>query len=69
MKIPRSIIENYVRTSYRVVGKNKHSSIKPCYWLDKNSKPVEIIGIVTKAIGGLILNSVFRTLPHFPLQS
>ena len=35
MKIPRDVIENYVRTSYRVVGKHKHSSIKPCYWLEQ----------------------------------
>ena len=34
-KISREFIENYTRTNYRVVGKYKHSAIKPCYWLEQ----------------------------------
>ncbi len=34
-KISREFTENYTRTNYRVVGKFKHSAIKPCYWLEQ----------------------------------
>ena len=34
-KISRDLIEKYTRTNYRIVGKNKHTSIKPCHWLSQ----------------------------------
>jgi len=34
-KIPQKFVEKYTRTNYRVVGKFKHTAIKPCYWLEQ----------------------------------
>lgn len=34
-KIPRKFIENYTRSNYRVVGKQKHTAIKPCHWVEQ----------------------------------
>ncbi|MCP4761102.1 MAG: radical SAM protein [archaeon] len=35
IKIERDFIEKYTRTNYRVIGKYKHTAIKPCYWLEQ----------------------------------
>ena len=34
-KITNNFVERYTKTTYRVVGKNKHSSIKPCHWFEQ----------------------------------
>ncbi len=34
-KITNNYVERYTKTTYRVVGKNKHSSIKPCHWFEQ----------------------------------
>jgi wyosine [tRNA(Phe)-imidazoG37] synthetase (radical SAM superfamily) len=28
-------IQSYIKSNYRIVGKNKHSAIKPCHWLEQ----------------------------------
>lgn len=34
-KITNEFIEKYTKTTYRIVGNNKHSAIKPCHWLEQ----------------------------------
>ncbi|MHA1822095.1 MAG: radical SAM protein [Promethearchaeota archaeon] len=34
-KIPRDFIERYTKTHYRVIGKYKHTALKPCHWLEQ----------------------------------
>jgi len=34
-KITNEFVEKYTKTIYRIVGKNKHSAIKPCHWLEQ----------------------------------
>jgi wyosine [tRNA(Phe)-imidazoG37] synthetase (radical SAM superfamily) len=34
-KITNEFVETYTKTTYRIVGENKHSSIKPCHWLEQ----------------------------------
>ncbi len=34
-KITNEFVETYTKTSYRILGKNKHSAIKPCHWLEQ----------------------------------
>ena len=34
-KITNEFVETYTKTTYRIVGKNKHSSVKPCHWLEQ----------------------------------
>ena len=66
MKIPRSIIENYVKTSYRVVGKNKHSSIKPCYWLKQKLQTGRNNRNCYKGYWGINSEQCIQNTPAFP---
>jgi len=34
-KITNEFIEVFTKTTYRIVGNNKHSAIKPCHWLEQ----------------------------------
>lgn len=34
-RITNEFVENYTKTTYRIVGKNKHTAIKPCHWLEQ----------------------------------
>ena len=34
-KITNEFVEKYTKTTYRIIGKNKHSFIKPCHWLEQ----------------------------------
>jgi wyosine [tRNA(Phe)-imidazoG37] synthetase (radical SAM superfamily) len=34
-KIPQDFVEQYTRSHYRVVGKHKHTALKPCHWLEQ----------------------------------
>jgi len=34
-KISNKFVENYSKTTYRIIGKNKHTAIKPCHWLEQ----------------------------------
>jgi len=34
-KITNEFVETYTKTTYRIIGENKHSSIKPCHWLEQ----------------------------------
>ena len=34
-KITNEFVEAYTKTTYRIVGNNKHSAIKPCHWLEQ----------------------------------
>ena len=34
-KISNEFVENYSKTTYRIIGKNKHTAIKPCHWLEQ----------------------------------
>jgi len=34
-KITNEFVEMYTKTTYRIVGNNKHTAIKPCHWLEQ----------------------------------
>ncbi|MFX1313565.1 MAG: radical SAM protein [Promethearchaeota archaeon] len=34
-KITNEFVEKYTKTTYRIIGENKHTSIKPCHWLEQ----------------------------------
>ncbi len=34
-KITNEFVEKYTKTTYRIIGKNKHTAIKPCHWLEQ----------------------------------
>jgi len=34
-KITNEFVEAYTKTTYRIIGQNKHTAIKPCHWLEQ----------------------------------
>lgn len=36
MKIPESLIKNYEKQQYKVIGEHKHSAVKTCLWTKKS---------------------------------
>ena len=34
-KITTKFVETYTKTTYRIIGNNKHSAVKPCHWLEQ----------------------------------
>jgi len=34
-KITNEFVEAYTKTTYRIIGKERHSAIKPCHWLEQ----------------------------------
>jgi wyosine [tRNA(Phe)-imidazoG37] synthetase (radical SAM superfamily) len=34
-KITNKFVEAYTKTTYRIIGHNKHTAIKPCHWLEQ----------------------------------
>jgi len=66
MKVPRNVIEEYVRTSYRVVGKHKHSSIKPCYWLEQKLLTGRENRNCYKGYWGVNSEQCIQNSPSFP---
>ena len=34
-KITNDFVEKYTKTTYRIIGRNKHTAIKPCHWLEQ----------------------------------
>ncbi|MFX0076077.1 MAG: radical SAM protein [Candidatus Hermodarchaeota archaeon] len=34
-KITNAFVETYTKTTYRIIGNNKHTAIKPCHWLEQ----------------------------------
>ncbi len=34
-KITNAFVEAYSKSMYRIIGKNKHTAIKPCHWLEQ----------------------------------
>jgi wyosine [tRNA(Phe)-imidazoG37] synthetase (radical SAM superfamily) len=34
-KITNEFVEAYTKTTYRILGNNKHTAIKPCHWLEQ----------------------------------
>jgi len=34
-KITNEFVETYTKTTYRIIGDNKHAAIKPCHWLEQ----------------------------------
>ncbi len=34
-RITNDFVEKYTKTTYRILGRNKHTAIKPCHWLEQ----------------------------------
>ncbi len=65
-KITNEFVENYTKTTYRIVGENKHSSIKPCHWLEQRLSTGRNNRNCYKGVFGIESHRCMQNTPSLP---
>ena len=65
-RITNEFVEAYTKTTYRIVGKNKHSSIKPCHWLEQRLLTGRDNRNCYKGVFGIKSNRCLQNTPSLP---
>ncbi len=65
-RITNEFIEQYTKTTYRIVGPNKHSSIKPCHWLEQRLMTGRDNRNCYKGIFGIESHRCLQNTPSLP---
>jgi wyosine [tRNA(Phe)-imidazoG37] synthetase (radical SAM superfamily) len=65
-KITNEFVETYTKTTYRIVGKNKHSSIKPCHWFEQKLMTGRNNRNCYKEIFGIQSHKCLQNTPSLP---
>ncbi len=65
-KITNKFVENYTKTTYRIIGKNKHSAIKPCHWLEQRLLTGRENRNCYKGVFGVKSNKCIQNSPSLP---
>ena len=65
-RITNEFVETYTKTTYRIVGKNKHSSIKPCHWLEQRLLTGRDNRNCYKGVFGIKSNRCLQNTPSLP---
>ncbi|UCD00634.1 MAG: radical SAM protein [Promethearchaeota archaeon] len=65
-KITNEFVETYTKTTYRIVGENKHSSIKPCYWLEQRLMTGRDNRNCYKGVFGIQSHRCLQNTPSLP---
>jgi len=65
-KITNNYVERYIKTTYRVVGKNKHSSIKPCHWFEQRLMTGRDNRNCYKGVFGIQSHRCLQNTPSLP---
>ncbi|MHA1490856.1 MAG: radical SAM protein [Promethearchaeota archaeon] len=65
-KITNDFVEKYTKTIYRIVGKNKHSAIKPCHWLEQRLMTGRDNRNCYKEIFGIKSHRCLQNTPSLP---
>jgi len=65
-KISEQFIQDYLKSNYRIIGKNKHSAIKPCHWLDQRLMTGRDNQNCYKGIFGIKSNLCLQNTPSVP---
>jgi len=65
-KITNEFVEAYTKTTYRIVGENKHSSIKPCHWLEQRLMTGRDNRNCYKGIFGIQSHKCMQNTPSLP---
>lgn len=65
-KITNKFVEAYTKTTYRIVGPNKHSSIKPCHWLEQRLMTGRDNRNCYKGVFGIESHKCLQNTPALP---
>lgn len=65
-KITNEYVEAYTKTTYRIIGENKHSSIKPCYWLEQRLMTGRDNRNCYKGVFGIQSHRCLQNTPSLP---
>jgi wyosine [tRNA(Phe)-imidazoG37] synthetase (radical SAM superfamily) len=65
-KITSEFVDDYTKTTYRIVGENKHSAIKPCYWLEQRLMTGRNNRNCYKGIFGVESHRCLQNTPSLP---
>ncbi|MFX0038273.1 MAG: radical SAM protein [Promethearchaeota archaeon] len=65
-KITNKFVETYTKTTYRIIGNNKHSSIKPCHWLEQRLSTGRDNRNCYKGVFGIQSHRCLQNTPSLP---
>ncbi|MFX1274907.1 MAG: radical SAM protein [Promethearchaeota archaeon] len=65
-KITNEFIESYVKTTYRIVGNNKHSALKPCHWFEQRLMTGRDNRNCYKGVFGIKSHRCLQNTPSLP---
>jgi len=65
-KITNEFVESYVKTTYRIVGKNKHSALKPCHWFEQRLMTGRENRNCYKGVFGIESHRCLQNTPSLP---
>ncbi|MBY8984772.1 MAG: radical SAM protein [Candidatus Lokiarchaeota archaeon] len=65
-RITPKFVETYTKTTYRIVGENKHSSIKPCHWLEQRLMTGRDNRNCYKGVFGVQSHKCLQNTPSLP---
>ncbi len=65
-KITNEFVESYTKTTYRIIGDNKHSSIKPCHWLEQRLSTGRDNRNCYKGVFGIQSHRCMQNTPSLP---
>ncbi len=65
-KITNEFVESYVKTTYRIVGNNKHSALKPCHWFEQRLMTGRENRNCYKGVFGIESHRCLQNTPSLP---
>ena len=65
-RITNDFVETFTKTTYRIIGKNKHSAIKPCHWLEQKLMTGRDNRNCYKGIFGIQSHRCLQNTPSLP---
>lgn len=65
-RITNEFVEAYTKTTYRIVGENKHSSVKPCHWLEQRLMTGRDNRNCYKGVFGIQSHRCLQNTPSLP---
>jgi len=65
-KITNEFVEAYTKTTYRIIGQNKHTAIKPCHWLEQKLMTGRHNRNCYKGVFGIESHRCLQNTPSLP---
>ncbi|MFX1587743.1 MAG: radical SAM protein [Promethearchaeota archaeon] len=65
-KITNEFVETYTKTTYRIIGNNKHTAIKPCHWLEQRLMTGRDNRNCYKGVFGVTSHRCLQNTPSLP---